>query len=436
LLRGLGLLAGLPLLSTCGYPPAPDASAPVTLGRKGGTHLQIWWSGGSKNPAVDQAVAAYATAHPTWSADVSYTNGWDKLLVAVAAGTPPDVVIDAATTLIKGAARQTFAQLDAYLARDRVDPAQYYQAARIAMRYQQATYGMPEHLVLASLYQNDLVLNELGLDPTHAPTSWEDLALLNEQSLKMVTKGRTRAGFVPTWGWPADSAGWLQANGVPLLNAEGTKVAFATPAGVEALDWVARQLQVVGGVDWISAYRKPYVAGPGEALAVDQLAMGLMDVGEIPSTILAITPNFTLHQWPVPGGPSAVGQTFGYFDATLLLLPAAARQQEAAWDYIKFHSGPAGQAFVQPGSAGAAIACIPAVANNLGADEALKWRGRTNELVALAHTPAFLQSPASAAVQAAMQQAAEPLWSGAQDAPTTMAVMQRAAQAVLDTSTL
>lgn len=413
-------------------PTIPAALAPITVGGSGGPHLQIWWPYGSKNLTVDNSFTAFQKKHPTWSAEISYTNGFAKFTTAVAGGTPPDVYMPTVDFVLQSAAKGIMLALDSYIARDKVDMGQYFKAATLAIKYKTKTYGMPEHLDVYSIYQNDNLLKSAGLDPTKGPASWDDFATLNQRLTKKNGTTLERLGFVPNWGSGVDTVGWLQYNGVALLNNDGTKVAFDTPAGSEALNWVATQLKEIGTPDALTAFKKPFKKGSGDALAHDQLGMELMGVWDIAYTILKIAPNLALSQWPIPGGPSTAGKSFGGFVANLIVIPAPSKQHDNAWEFVKFHSGPEGQAFIQTAPGAWDIACIPAVANDPAALQAQPWRKRANELMQQAVTPVVILSPAGDDVQKAMNTAAAPLWAGKQDVNTTMVQMKQQAQAALD----
>ena len=413
-------------------PTIPAGLAPISVGGTGGPHLQIWWPYGSKNLVVDQSVGDFLKAHPTWSAEISYTNGFAKFLAAVAAGTPPDVYMPTVDVVLQYAAKGILIPLDDYIAKDKVDMTQYFKAAILSSKYQNKTYGMPEHLDVYSIYQNDRLLQETGLDPSKGPASWDDFVTLNQHVTKKNGTDLARVGFLPTWGSPTDTLGWLEANGVPILSEDGTQVAFDTSAGSEALNWVSTQLKQLGAPAVISAYQKPFKKGSGDALAHDALAMELMGVWDIAYTILKIAPTMALSQWSMPGGPSNSGKKLDYFVANLVGIPTGSKQHDDAWQFVMFHSGPGGQKYVQTVPGAWDIACIPAVANDAASIQAQPWRKRANELMAQAETPAVILSPAGDDVQAAMNKAAAPLWAGKQDVSTTMVQMKQQAQAVLD----
>ncbi len=413
-------------------PTIPAALAPIKVGGTGGPHLQIWWPYGSKNLAVDQSFEAFQKTHPTWSAEISYTNGFDKFLVAVASGTPPDVYMPSSDFLLLIAYKGIVKPLDAYIARDKVDMKQYYPAAVLGGSYKSKTYGLPQHMDVASLYQNDHLLQEVGLDPKQAPASWDDLAALNAHLVKKDGTALVRAGFVPTWGWPVDAPAWFQANGVPLVSADGTQVAFDTQAGLEALTWVQQHVQQLGGMQTIGAYQKTFKQGSGDALAHDALGIELMGVWDIAYAILKIAPSFALSQWSMPGGPSAGGKKFDYFIANFSVIPTGSKQADDAWEYVKYAASVEGQLFIQRVPGAWDIGGMPAAANDPQSLQAQPWRKRANELMGKATAYAYWPTPGSADVSAALGKPWSDMLTGKADPKTTLTQLKQAAQTVMD----
>ncbi|MGI8551698.1 MAG: extracellular solute-binding protein [Dehalococcoidia bacterium] len=413
-------------------PTIPAGLQPATFGGSGGPHLQVWWPNGSKDLSLDASAQAFLKTQPTWSIELTYTNGVPKFLAAVAADTPPDVYLHTTDQMLQFAAKGILVPLDDYIAQDKVDMKQYFKAASLDLTYKNKTYGMPEHLDVGSIYQNDRLLQTVGMDPSKGPQSWDDLVTINQHVTQKNGQSLSRVGFIPTWGWPVDTVGWLQANGAAILNADGSKVAFNTAAGSEALNWVATQIKTLGGMDAITPFQKPFKQGSGDALAHDALATELMGVWDIGYTILKIAPNLALSQWSMPGGPSIPGQQLDFFIAELIFIPTGSKQHDDAWQFVKWHSGPGGQQFIQTVPGAWDIACIPAVAGDPASIKAQPWRTQANALMAKAETSAAILSPAGDDMQAAMNKVAANLWAGKQDVSTTMTQMAQQAQAVLD----
>ncbi|NLJ85657.1 MAG: ABC transporter substrate-binding protein [Firmicutes bacterium] len=100
-------------------------------------------------------------------------------------------------------------------------------------------WGFPTEVNDYVLVYNDRLFKEAGLDGP--PTTWDELREYAEKLTKKDEKGNViQAGFA---SWMGDTSGvvhpfysLLFANGGSILNEEGTKAAFNSPEGVEALE--------------------------------------------------------------------------------------------------------------------------------------------------------------------------------------------------------
>ena len=108
------------------------------------------------------------------------------------------------------------------------------------------------------------------------------------------------------------------------MNNDGTQPAFATPAGVEALKWMQDTVNAMGGNGPYLEYQKKF-KNVGEAMGKDVMGVSLFGVWVLGQQIFPVDATTPIAQWPMPGGPSAKGKQFGFFNATSCVVPAAAR---------------------------------------------------------------------------------------------------------------
>ena len=102
------------------------------------------------------------------------------------------------------------------------------------------TYAIPFQRSTPVLYWNKDMFKAAGLDPDKGPKDWNEM----RDFAKKLTK-KDASGAVTQWGIEIPSDGnslWLftgltTGNGVRINNAEGTKVNFADPKVVEALQY-------------------------------------------------------------------------------------------------------------------------------------------------------------------------------------------------------
>lgn len=116
------------------------------------------------------------------------------------------------------------------------------------------TWGIPFQRSTVVLYWNKELFKEAGLDPNKAPATWNEML---EHARKLTRKDA--AGNVAQWGVQVPSSGfpyWLfqgftTQNNVLLMNKEGTRTYYDSPAVIEALQF------------WVDLSRKHGVMKPG-----------------------------------------------------------------------------------------------------------------------------------------------------------------------------
>ena len=203
----------------------------------------------------------FLAEHPGWTKEIAYNVGNVKFIADIAAGDAPDTFTQNSSQLLDTAAKGLVRPLEPYLARDRFDWKRYYPAAKIGAEYRQQHYGTPHHVDVYSLYANEPVLREGGVDPKKQPASWDELVATNRRLLKHGADGQpTRLGFVPVYGVSPFPLWYFPANGAPLVSPDGTKVGFDTAAGLEVLEWMASAVGALGGWSQLQAFRAPFQA--------------------------------------------------------------------------------------------------------------------------------------------------------------------------------
>jgi ABC-type glycerol-3-phosphate transport system substrate-binding protein len=430
---GAGATAGAAIaLASCG-PGGGGAQAPATGKQLGPQHLRIWWPFGSENLAVKESWQEFQTSHPDWTAEIIFNGSYDKFLTGVAAGDVPDVYMPSSEFVLEGAAKGYLRPLDQLIARDKIDWSAYYKAAQIGCEYKKQCYGMPHHVDVYSVYANDKVLREAGMDPSKKPASWDELLTSNQRLRKgEVGAEPARLGFIPTFGLGAFPLFYFPANGVSMVSDDGSTVGFDTPAGLEALEWMAQAVKTLGGWELITAFQRQFEGGVGTALGRDGVGYGHSGVWIIEYNILKANPQAEIGQWNFPGGPSARGKEFGHFIADYDVIPTESKRHDAAWRYIVHDTSAAGQKYVQSAPGAWDIATLPNVANDPEAIKKQPWRKRANELMATATSPSYFPHPGSREINGQISKVVQPLLQGNEGAKATMENLKREVQLLMD----
>ncbi len=324
---GAALAGGLLGACAVGSGARPgDGGGVAPAAPSGPQRVEVWWSIADNNPSIAPAWEDFKQRHAGWTGELTMGVTYDKFQASIAGGIVPDAYFGSFQNVQAGAYKKLFAPLDRYIGRDKVDLNQYYVGSRAGAVFRGQVYALPHHSNVRSLYVNDRLYREVGLDPSRAPASWDDLRAANQRlKIKSAPGALDRVGYNPTWqlGGPT-AAMYFQANGVPLFTADDAQPGFATAAGGEALKWVQELVAALGGQGALAEYQRKFSRGPGEALGRGASGVAMAGIWVVPRDAMGINPDLVVSQWPIPGGPSARGKTFGYVAATSGVVPTAA----------------------------------------------------------------------------------------------------------------
>ncbi|HEX2032876.1 MAG TPA: extracellular solute-binding protein [Chloroflexota bacterium] len=263
-----------------------------------------------------------------------------KLVTAVAAGTPPDVSMIWRGELPALAVQGTLQPLDAPIARDKFDPQIYYEAEWQTSRYDNKAYVLPN--VSAGgwylNYYNRDHLKEVGYGLDQAPLTW------GEASAALTKLTKIEGGRITQLGGdaPGGATGfilWLLNNRGKYLSEDGRKVLFDSPETVEALEWWKGFYDPIGGVAAVDTFNSQY---QGATAAQAPFTVGAQSMKiQNPSQIFHIkanNPNIDFGVAVPPHGPKeGAGKSYirggwGYG------MPSGVKHVPESWQLIKWLS--------------------------------------------------------------------------------------------------
>ena len=290
------LAAASPILSACGATGGtPTPSGPVDV-----TFWHVW--GGTRLPLVEDQIKTFQAKNPNIVIKhtlIPSTGMDEKYLTAIASGDPPDVMmIHGMNQLPSFAAKSALLPLDKQIEKDKIKPAEVWFAPEYSTYlYQKKPYCLPfaTGTGFFLLFYNKAHFKEAGLDPAKPPKTWSEA---EQYTAKLtVKKGTTieRVGFDPAQG--AATANyvmreWTFLNNGNIIAADGKKILYNSPEGIDALKWVVGVYDsAYGGFDKVQAM----VAGAGaapyrEAFQTKKCSM-LIDGVWLPLTIKTDAPD-------------------------------------------------------------------------------------------------------------------------------------------------
>jgi multiple sugar transport system substrate-binding protein len=193
--------------------------------------------------------------------------------------------------------------------------------------------GIPLTMSTPIVFYNADLVAKAGGDPDKLPTNWPDTIAL---AGKIAALGDGIDGMYYELGeddWTTQAL--IMSFGGTLMNVEGTDVTFNGPEGKQALE-LFKRFHDEGGqppIDYRSA-RQEFVSG--------QLGMYFASPAQIKTFEDQIGTTFKLGTAPLPLGDEAKA-TMPTGGMAAFILTNDAEKQAAAWKYIMFASGPAGQ---------------------------------------------------------------------------------------------
>jgi multiple sugar transport system substrate-binding protein len=302
--------------------------------------LQLSWG---RQAETQRAIAAqYMKAHPGvhiafQAVTPDYTTGLDTVLRQAAAGQAPDITYQATNLMAQVVDRGLAVDLRPFIAADPdFNNAGYTRKILEMGQVNGVQYAMPFLIGAPVVYYNLDLVRRAGADPAHLPQTWDDLIAL---AGKIHSPANNTAGmyfsYISDWQFQSLISGL----GSDMMDPTRARLAFDGPAGLTALQTI-RRFVTAGGMQPMS-----------RAAAEQQFASGtlgiLVDVGSLVVSFQKSVGNrFTFQTTKLPNfvGAQSLGVVVGGNAA--MILTRDPMKQRAAWDYIRYATGPEGQTFV------------------------------------------------------------------------------------------
>ncbi|MEO6603173.1 MAG: ABC transporter substrate-binding protein [Polyangiaceae bacterium] len=348
------------LATLTGCSPTPIKQAP--------RHITYWekWTGfegeamdaviddfNAKEIAKAKADSKYA---PIEVEKVTISNLEQKLLIAIAGGTPPDIAGNYSFHIAAYADNGALTDLGPMLKEAGFDRNRYIPHYIALGEYRGKTWAVPIVPASNALLTNKRLFSEAGLDPEQPPTTIEELDADAEQLTKWevtlesgakevrtgylpgVPDSRKRliqAGFMPgePFWW---SYGWGYFFGGHLLEGDD-KITAADPANIRAFEWVASYSKNLG-VGVTKRFRSGFgnFSSPQNAFLSGKVAMVMQGVW-MHNFIEKYAPGL---QWgaapfPYPAGQPELARTTSA-DADVLVIPKDSAHPAEALEFIRY----------------------------------------------------------------------------------------------------
>ena len=320
---------------------APDQSANNSSTKK--TDIQFLNElVGSKEDGRTYLLAAFNAANDQINVNHEGYGGADvvdqKFLTALAGGIVPDLFHNEANYIPGYAEMDALTDLGPYLdASTRIKKSDIDPHPLDLCTYNGKIYGIPIWQETTMLYYNKNVMAAAGLDPEKPPRDWDSLRDAAAKIVKRDSTGKLEvAGLVQDdWTIIRTFQAALYSWGGSLLSADGTKSAFNSQAGKDALQTLVDMIitDQLGDVAWGGELE----GTPDEPFVVDKQGFKF-DVAAAAKRFAKNAPNFV--NWGVvslPAGPNGFKEVSR---PPALMIPKSAKNPEQAWRVIEYWLDP------------------------------------------------------------------------------------------------
>jgi len=282
--------------------------------------------------AQEDALAKFKELYPDIDVKFTvfpYSEYRDKLLIAAAAGNPPDISVVDQIWNPDFSAADFVIPLDDYVANsESVKRENYFAGAWDSALFKGKLYGIPFDVgVWALNYYNKTFFKDAGLDPEKPPITWDEFY---EAGQKMTSTDKWGTAL---WVGQGDAVQCITdaltfSNGGSVLNADFTECVLDQQAAIEAMKYF-KKLQEINP--------------PGEVSRTEEDSFQLFTAGKVgmfwygewgQDSVNARAPEM---DWAITNFPKpADGQSIGTFGGWNMVIYKNAPNKDAAWKFIEY----------------------------------------------------------------------------------------------------
>lgn len=301
--------------------------------------------GGPITKIVDKFVTGFEQQNPDIRIKAIYSGSYQdsvaKALTAQKGGNPPQVAVLLSTDMFTLIDQDAIVPMDSFVKTDadRKWLDSFYDAFMQNSRTNGKTWGIPFQRSTIVMYYNKDLFKKAGLNPDHAPGTWDELVA----DAKKLTV-RSSDGQTSQWGLEIPSGGafayWLfQALTTPnkaiLMNSAGNEVYLNKPGVVEALQFwhdlaYKDKVMPTGTIDWGTTPQDFLV---GKTAIMWTTTGNLTNVRKNAKFDFGVAPMPKARADGQGGSPTGGGNFYIFKDAT-------PEQQQAAFKFAQWMTNP------------------------------------------------------------------------------------------------
>ncbi len=303
--------------------------------------LHYWqqWTG-VEAEAIQRIVDEFNASQDRIHVEYTSVGGFDrKRLVAIAGGSPPDLLGFREAILAQYVENRALLCLDPYMDKAGMRREDFIDVYIEQGTYKGKVYALPTTPATIALHWNKDLFKEAGLDPEQPPRTIAELDAMAERLTKFDEHGNIiQMGFMhdePGW-WPWAWGCWL---GGELWDVNGN-VTFDTAEQLEAFEWIRSYSDKYGAdrmqVFW-SGLQGNFMS-PQNPFLSGKVAMIIQGVW-MSNFIQAFAPDLNYGVAPFP--PPEEGMLpFAIAQGDSICIPVGAQHPDEAFEFIRFLCAP------------------------------------------------------------------------------------------------
>lgn len=307
-----------------------------------------WWSPNFEDPMNTALAKKYEAHNPNVKVNVDTTVATglkNKILVALQSGSVPNVIDVQVGWNVPYAATGTLLALNQYVANSKVvKPSDFFSANWNSVKYEGKIYGIPYRAGAHAFFYNKSMYSAAGLNPNSAPATWQQLInyskKLTHSSGNNPTYGIGIVGGGEVGNMIYDAVPYIWMNGGRVLTANDKKAVINKKAAVQAIKF------------YTDLYTKYHVVPPSvlgndgvsnrNLFAQQKIAQYQSGIYDIPPLKKA-APNLKIGFGLIPHPRGA--KTSAVLGGWNFVIPKAASNKNATWDFVQYLSEPANMAY-------------------------------------------------------------------------------------------
>ncbi|WP_313996608.1 ABC transporter substrate-binding protein [uncultured Paenibacillus sp.] len=299
--------------------------------------LDFWtfWGSETRRPIIEKIIDDFNKSQDRIIVKHTYLpwgDIWTKNLASIAAGNPPDVIVNDINTVATRAKNRQVVSLKPYLDKENIQD-RFFPELWNTVMYEDQAYALPFNTDTRMLFYNKDHFAEAGLDPENPPATWAEL----EEAAKKLDKKNgsryERIGFYPTWGdfgW--DSWVMNADGGTGFLDMEGN-VTIDTEKKAAAINWINGWTERLGE-DTVNAYKAEFGSQQADAFVSGKVSM-MTRTATFYTQLRDYGPDVNFGIAPIPAYEEGSGN-YSAGGGFVVEIPYGAKNPDASWEFINY----------------------------------------------------------------------------------------------------